>query len=139
MISCVLSPDPMKCPLDHIDLRVNDLHKAGKFYRKLLPLLGFGHDCEIEGWIQYSDGAPEHLAQFFGITEDPLHVPNHNRIAFRAPNVAEVNRIADQLKDIGALRIEGPCFESDRYYAVFFDDPCGNKLEICHRTGCLGD
>jgi hypothetical protein len=38
------------------------------------------------------------------------------------------------LRTIGAENIEGPGWESPTYYAVYFDDPSGNRLEICHRT-----
>jgi catechol 2,3-dioxygenase-like lactoylglutathione lyase family enzyme len=33
-----------------------------------------------------------------------------------------------------AQNVEGPGWEDETYYAVFFEDPCGNRLEICHRT-----
>lgn len=30
--------------------------------------------------------------------------------------------------------MEGPMPYEPGYYAVFLEDPCGNRLEICHRT-----
>ena len=37
-------------------------------------------------------------------------------------------------REIGAQNIEGPEFyECDFYYVVFFEDPAGNRLELCHR------
>ena len=32
-----------------------------------------------------------------------------------------------------AVNVEGPAYEDARYYAVFFEDPSGNHLEICYR------
>ena len=118
---------------DHIDLRVPDLAKVTDFYRKLLPALGFQRDLTISGWLQYyaeGDGPTE----FFGVTESNAHVPNENRIAFWASGVAEVDEIARLLHEIGAQNIEGPDYdESPTYYAVFFEDPAGNRLEVCYR------
>jgi hypothetical protein len=40
------------------------------------------------------------------------------------------------LTKIGARNIEGPSQEgSEGYYAVFFEDPAGNRLEVCYRSG----
>lgn len=118
---------------DHIDLRVADLGKVTDFYRRLLPALGFKTDLTISGWLQYyaeGDGPTE----FFGVTESKAHVPNENRIAFWASCVAEVDDIARLLREIGAQNIEGPDYdESPTYYAVFFEDPAGNRLEVCYR------
>ena len=39
----------------------------------------------------------------------------------------------------GARNIEGPeVYEEPGYYAVFFEDPDGNKLEVCYRTAGEG-
>jgi len=123
---------------DHIDLRVPDLAAATPFYRGLLPALGFTREVFIEGWLQFeADGEGEASTEFFGITEDPAHRPNATRIAFHAPSRARVDELAALLPGLGARHIEGPGFETedlDTYYAVFFEDPAGNRLEIVHRT-----
>jgi len=122
----------MKRIFDHIDLRVRHLRACEPFYRAFLPLVGFPRHVEIPGWLQFmaeGDGP----RPFFGVTEDPAHRPNKIRVAFWADSNATVDKLAAELKKIGALNIEGPLFESDGYYAVFFEDPSGNPLEICHR------
>lgn len=118
---------------DHIDLRVPDLAAATPFYSKLLPALGFTRHVPIDGWLQYeaSDGD---ITEFFGLTESVGHVPNENRIAFWAESEAEVDRLGEVAKEAGALNIEGPMPYEPGYYAVFFEDPFGNRLEICHRV-----
>ncbi len=123
---------------DHIDLRVPDLAAAAPFYRALLPALGFTREVLIEGWLQFeAEGEGEASTEFFGLTEDPAHRPNAIRIAFHAASRGRVDELAALLPAMGARRIEGPGFESedlDTYYAVFFEDPVGNRLEIVHRT-----
>jgi catechol 2,3-dioxygenase-like lactoylglutathione lyase family enzyme len=118
---------------DHIDLRVRSIADVRDFYEELLPALGFTRDARIEGWLQFEAGYSD-VTEFFGVTESPNHVPNENRIAFWADSVAEVDRLASIIKRAGARNVEGPAFETPSYYAVFFEDPCGNRLEICHRT-----
>lgn len=123
----------MKRIFDHVDLRVRRMEECAPFYRALLPMLGFSVKVEIEGWLQFE--APGRSAtEFFGVTEDRGHRPNRTRIAFWAESTARVNQIAAELSRIGALNIEGPEFIDPSYYAVYFDDPSGNALEVVHRS-----
>lgn len=119
---------------DHVDLRVRDLSEAAPFYSALLPALGFTMRVNIEGWLQF-EARGEGATEFFGVTEDRTHAPNATRIAFCAETVARVEELAGLLREIGACAIEGPDYEADGYYAVFFEDPSGNRLEIVYRTG----
>jgi catechol 2,3-dioxygenase-like lactoylglutathione lyase family enzyme len=123
---------------DHVDLRVKDLVRARKFYGSLLPALGFKverSDADEGTFYVESATGP---ADFFGFTEDPAHRPNGTRIAFWADTREEVDRVASVVRGAGGLNLEGPaiCPEyTPGYYALFFEDPDGNKLEICCRQG----
>ena len=117
---------------DHIDLRVPRLSEVQSFYEKLLPALGFTRNANVDRWLQF-EAADGQITEFFGITESSLHRPNENRIAFWAQNTAEVDRLAQLAATVGARNVEGPLDYQPGYYAVFFEDPCGNRLEICHR------
>ncbi|MDZ4288463.1 MAG: VOC family protein [Prosthecobacter sp.] len=119
---------------DHIDLRVRSLTEARPFYDILLPALGFTKDISSGPWLEYQTGEGEAAADFFGIIESSQHVANENRIAFWAPTFAEVDRLAAVVRAAGGRNIEGPGYEAPYYYAVFFEDPSGNRLEVCHRT-----
>jgi catechol 2,3-dioxygenase-like lactoylglutathione lyase family enzyme len=114
---------------DHVDLRVPRLQEAVPFYARLLAALGFTRDAKVEGWFQFeSDGG-----EFVGITEESKHVANQNRIAFRASSCAEVDSLVALLRELQARNIEGPEWINADYYAVFFEDPCGNRLEFVFR------
>ena len=117
---------------DHVDLRVRDLGRAAPFYRQFLPLLGFTVRLDIPSWLQFEAPGRE-ATEFFGVTEDPNHVANRTRIAFWATSNERVDELARAIRELGALNIEGPGFEGPVHYAVFFDDPSGNALEICFR------
>ena len=118
---------------DHVDLRVRSLAEARSFYETLLPALGFTRDVGIEGWLQYEAEGPDGATEFVGVTESPQHVANECRIAFRAESIRDVERLAAIVVQAGARHVEGPLYEEASYYAVFFEDPSGNRLEICCR------
>ena len=122
-------------PFNHIDLRVSDMAAALPFYKEVMPALGFQYQGSMETagvrweWFQVRNAAPN---QFFAITEDEDHLQNRNCIAFFAESRAEVNQIAEIAVEAGALNVEPPCLCPEYgkdYYAVFFEDPSGNRLE----------
>jgi len=116
----------------HIDLRVADLEAAVAFYDRLLPALGFTERYESGEWRVWvtTDAAPGR--SFFGIVEEKGHVANGNRIAFWVESQAEVDRLAEVARLAGAAELSGPkpMHYSPGYYAVFFADPSGNRLEV---------
>ena len=120
---------------DHIDLRVRNRKAAQEFYAQILPAIGFAVDKSGERWgVFEAEGGK--AVDFFGFTEEADHRPNGNRIAFWAESRAAVDKVAEVIRKAGGKNIEGPelCLEySPGYYAVFFEDPDGNKLEVCCR------
>jgi catechol 2,3-dioxygenase-like lactoylglutathione lyase family enzyme len=122
--------------LDHIDLRVKNMSRAREFYGKLLPALGFTCERSDQEWGTFYAPGRSRTETFFGFTEDRQHQPNGTRISFWADERAEVDRVAALVREIGGKSLEGPelCAEyTPGYYAFFFEDPDGNKLEICYR------
>ena len=120
------------------------MERAAQFYRSFLPQLGFV--CEKyekspspevgEDFCTFYSAGGDTASEFFGITLDKNHRPNASRIAFWADTRDEVDRIAKLVREAGGKNLEGPevCPEySAGYYAFFFEDPDGNKLEICSR------
>ncbi|TLY35350.1 MAG: glyoxalase [Nitrospirae bacterium] len=129
----------MRRRYDHIDLRARNLAEVRSFYEVLLPALGFTRDATIEGWLQFESDGADGVTEFFGVSESPQHVANECRVAFWADSISEVDNLAEIAAHAGARNIEGPAYEIPQpgetgYYAVFFEDPCGNRLEVCHRT-----
>jgi len=123
--------------LSHVDLRVRDRRRATEFYDALLNVLG-AVKSEGENFTTWEipppDAGPEYEGdEWFGITEDAGMTPGPVRVAFSAPSRGTIDAIAVFLPSIGATHIEmdGGVY-GERYYAVFFEDPDGNKLEVCH-------
>ena len=112
------------------------MESANEFYGKLLPALGFTCDRSDATWGTFYSAGGDKPSDFFGFTEDRHHQPNGTRIAFWADSRDEVDRLAKLVREIGGKNLEGPevCTDySPGYYAFFFEDPDGNKLEVCCR------
>ena len=121
----------------HMDIRVTDMETAMPFYSAVLPSLGLTREYHGAKWKVFASEDPLPRTAYFAITEDPNHRPNANRIAFWAENREQVDQIAEVLREVNAKITSGPQLfpeYSNTYYAVYFEDPCGNRLEVVHRT-----
>ena len=79
---------------------------AQKFYGQLLPALGFTDPTGDDAWrgYQFPGDGPE---AFFGFELDASHRPNETRIAFWAESRAEVDRLAEIVRQAGGLNVDG--------------------------------
>ncbi len=133
-------------PIDHLDLVVTSLAQSLDFYRGLLEPLGYVRLSEIEGErgerVVYigriggmgSVSLREAQSDAHPVPYDRYGVGLHH-LAFAAASRSAVDERAAWLRERGAQIESGP-EEYDYtpgYYAVFFYDPDGIKLEIVHR------
>jgi catechol 2,3-dioxygenase-like lactoylglutathione lyase family enzyme len=120
--------------LDHIDLRVRDRQAATAFYDALLSALGARkrEGPEYTTWQIPATGTGDDRPDNFGIVADGALIAGSLRIAFRAPSRAIVDEVAKILPQIGARNVEmDDGIYGDAFYGVFFEDPDGNRLEVC--------
>ena len=123
--------------LNHANLTVNDLAKSRAFYERLLPQLGYRllfAETDVFGY-QGADGLKLFFAQARERTSfDRYHVGLHH-LAFNAPDRAFVDAVHGKLVEWGTTILDAPAeypqYEAG-YYAVFFLDPDGIKLEVVH-------
>jgi catechol 2,3-dioxygenase-like lactoylglutathione lyase family enzyme len=125
----------------HVDLVVSSIERSLPFYRELLGPLGWHGISEVEGergeTIWYISGPVTAI----GLREvqsgdgeyDRYRVGLHH-LAFEATSRAAIDERADWLRSAGAVLESEPqeYTYSPGYYAVFFYDPDGMKLEIVH-------
>jgi len=132
--------------LDHIQITVKDFAAAEAFYDQLMPILGFdlakkhkgrvaAHDFDVIEYVH-----PNLVLGINSPREAYKDEPVHRRkpgavhhLAFRAANRQEVDDVYRQILDIGASWIAEPQYYSQHgagYYALFFKDPGGIKLEV---------
>ena len=125
----------------HVDLVVSSIERSLPFYRDLLAPLGFHRIAEVEGergesiWYLGGPGTAIGLrqAQSESPAYDRYSVGLHH-LAVEAYSRAVVDDRADWLRSQGAEIESGPeeYHYIPGYYAVFFYDPDGIKLEIVH-------
>ena len=122
---------------DHLDLRVSSIAEARPLYDAFLSALGFTRQQpDGQGWLYGVEG-DKRSVPFIELNEEPGYHGNATRFAFWADTEEEVNRVAEIVRAAGAQAVEGPEYCHDYtpgYYAVFFEDPDGNKWEVCCRT-----
>lgn len=129
--------------IDHVDLVVSDFDRGLDFYRGLLGPLGYVREGTIEGergervvYLNRIDGLGSVSVRGRQIeTPHERYAVGLHHIAFLVSSRAVVDERARWLKERGATIESGPK-EYDYtpgYYAVFFYDPDGIKLEILHR------
>ena len=133
--------------IEHLDLVVSDIDRSLPFYRELLEPLGWRGHREVPGergeTIHYLWGAG--IRGALGLRQsqsdaNPLPYDRYgvgvHHVAFMARSRRRVDERAAWLRDRPEATIEsgpGPYDYTPGYYAVFFEDPDGVKLEIVHR------
>jgi len=124
----------------HVDLVVSSIERSLPFYRELLGPLGWHGISEVEGergeTIWYLLGHETQIGlreSQSGETYDRYSIGLHH-LAFEASSRGVVDERADWLRSSGAeIESEPQDYTySPGYYAVFFYDPDGMKLEIVH-------
>ena len=119
----------------HVDMRVSDANAVRPFYDALMALFGTEPTTPRVVRYGYTRRYGSVRADFFNIFEDPETRPTPTRIAFAAPSTAFVDEVARVVRANGGQNIEGPGYFAQHdptFYAVFFEDPLGNRLEVCH-------
>jgi catechol 2,3-dioxygenase-like lactoylglutathione lyase family enzyme len=113
------------------------METAFPFYRTFAAQLGYTREFHTPVWKVFAAEGELPQASYLSLIEDRDHQPNANRLAFWAASPEEVDAVAAVLEDAGATAIEGPGPVPEvpgTYYAVFFEDPSGNRLEVYFRA-----
>lgn len=129
----------------HVDLVVSSIGRSLPFYRDLLGPLGWHGISQVEGergetiWYLWGPGSSIGLREALseaGLPYDRYSVGLHH-LALEAASRAAVDERAEWLREHGAVIESGPeeYWYEPGYYAVFFYDPDGLKLEILHLPG----
>jgi catechol 2,3-dioxygenase-like lactoylglutathione lyase family enzyme len=123
--------------IDHIYISVSDLERSEVFYdRVLLAALGFRKN-------RFTLGGDPHVQYFnrhFGYVLRPSHTPTTHdayspglhHFCLRVDSVADVIAVAMQLRGAGIEASEAKLYTeyAPDYWATFFSDPDGIRLEV---------
>ena len=133
--------------LSHLDLVVSSIERSLPFYRGLLEPIGWTGLRQLHGergeTIWYLSvvgpgvaalGLREKQSDARAVPYDRYAIGLHH-VCFDVPSREVVDERARWLADQGATIESGPreCDYTPGYYAVFFYDPDGIKLELLHR------
>jgi catechol 2,3-dioxygenase-like lactoylglutathione lyase family enzyme len=120
--------------VDHLSIRVGDYEKSKLFYGRLFTFLGFKVEAEYPETMGWTNGqtlfwigqaSPEARKR----KRHPGEIGIHH-YAFRLRSRKDVDELDAFLRDELKAEIVDPAGEYyDDYYAVFFLDPDGMKLE----------
>ena len=123
--------------IDHVYLSVSDMAAAESFYDAvMLQVLGYRKGESViagDAHVHYYNrqfGFSLRPARS-GVTHDP-YAPGLHHFCFRVEDNAAVDQVAGELAALGITCTEPdyyPQYAAD-YYAVFFEDPDGVRLEI---------
>jgi len=126
--------------LDHVYVAVSDLDRSERFYDDVMKLLGFKKGTTPiagERHLHYFNPATQYTIRpaRSGTVHDP-YAPGLHHLCFRVPTRGDVNDAAAGLRELGIETSEPafyPGYAAD-YWATFFTDPDGLRLEIvAHR------
>jgi catechol 2,3-dioxygenase-like lactoylglutathione lyase family enzyme/diadenosine tetraphosphate (Ap4A) HIT family hydrolase len=123
----------------HLDLTVADLAASTAFYEGVLPLMGFRRIADApEGPIWLGDAVEIGLQAAQRNRPHDRQTPGLHHLAFEAPSRRDVDRVYGQLRALHVQVLDAPAdypAYGPGYYAVFFADPDGIKLEYAFTPG----
>ena len=132
--------------IGHVDLVCRDLERSLAFYRSVFGPLGLSEPALFDG----ERGEQIHYLRFprrgsgsFGLRqaqeaqEFELYAPGFHHVAFRVETEADVDAVHAAAGAAGARILHAPRAwpeYADTYYATFFLDPDGFRIEVATRA-----
>lgn len=115
--------------IGYVTLGTNDLARGAAFYDAIAAELGTGRMMEWDGAIAW--GTPDGgagVALMRPFDGNAASVGNGVMVAFEAKDEAQVDRLYAIALEQGGSCEGGPGPRGDTFYAAYFRDPDGNKL-----------
>ncbi len=116
--------------IGYVTLGTSDLARAAKFYDAVAAEMGTGRMMEFDGFIAW--GKPGDAAAGIGLTKpfdgNAASVGNGVMVALEAKDKVQVHRLYDIALANGGTDEGPPGPRGDTFYAGYFRDPDGNKL-----------
>lgn len=123
--------------IDHIYIAVSDLARAEAFYDRVFgEVLGFRKNAFALGGEPHVQYYNRHFGYVLrparqAVAHDP-YAPGLHHCCLRVDSVPEVRETARQLRALGIDASEAKCYPdyAPDYWATFFTDPDGLRLEV---------
>ena len=125
--------------IHHLDLTVGDIARSTAFSDAVLLLVGFVREPDCPEGPLWRGAALElglQAASAGGIAVGhDRWTPGLHHLAFGVDSAAAVDRVYESLLALGVTILDPPAIYPEYgrdYYATFFADPDGLKLEVAH-------
>ncbi len=115
--------------IGYVTLGTNDIERAAQFYDPLLSEIGAKRFMETEtfiAWVASRKGAALSVTKPFD--GNAASVGNGVMVALRMDSNDEVDALYRKAMELGAADEGAPGPRGDGFYAGYFRDPDGNKL-----------
>lgn len=115
--------------IGYVTLGTNDLQRAAEFYDALAEEMGVGRMMEDENFIAWATpGGAAGVAASKPFDGQPATAGNGTMVALQAKNEDQVKRLHAIALTHGGTCEGEPGPRSEQFYAAYFRDPDGNKL-----------
>ena len=115
--------------IGYVTVGTNDLVRAAKFYDALAAEMGTGRMMEFESFIAWgTPGGGCGIAATKPYDGNAATVGNGVMVGFEARDTAQVDRLYALALEHGGSDEGAPGARGDGFYAGYFRDPDGNKL-----------
>jgi len=117
--------------IGYVTLGTNDLKRAAKFYDELLALLGAKRAMELETFIAWAAAPNTPMVSVIKpFDKKPATVGNGVMVALAASSKEQVNALHAKALALGGKDEGAPGPRGDGFYAGYFRDRDGNKLNV---------
>jgi len=115
--------------IGYVTLGTNDIQRAAKFYDALLGSIGALRMMESDSFIAWSaPGGGPAVSVIKPFDKKPATVGNGVMVALAMDSKAKVDALYKKAIQLGAKDEGAPGPRGDNFYAGYFRDPDGNKL-----------
>ncbi len=129
--------------LNHLALTASDFNRSIAFYDRVLGFLGYERGevpestqqsmkTRLVAWGSPNGAVTLRPAKATPIALHDSNQPGLNHLAFNAADRSDVDKLHELLREIGAQILDPPAEYPyfPGYYAVYFTDPDGIKIEF---------
>jgi catechol 2,3-dioxygenase-like lactoylglutathione lyase family enzyme len=115
--------------IGYVTLGTRDLVRGAAFYDAIAADMGTGRMMEADNYIAWgTPGGAAGVALMYPFDGNPATVGNGVMVALEAKDEAQVQRLYDIALSHGGTCEGAPGVRGGGFYAAYFRDPDGNKL-----------
>ena len=120
--------------IGYVTLGTNDLARASAFYDAIAKELGYGRFMDSDRFVAWGDTKTAGIGLTKPFDGKAATTGNGTMVALAAKDRAQVDRLHALAMSLGAADEGAPGERGGGFYAAYFRDPDGNKLNAF----CMG-